>query len=821
MNNMLRYLFPLILLTTAPAGAQTLLDPAFGVRGLATLPAPVRPDSFDQASNLASDALGRVYFARNGWHPSGVHSYVERRLPDGTRDPAFGRDGVQLVRGGDGRPGQVVDIEPVGAAGGTLVLVGTASNECILQHWFADGRIDPSYGSGGSRLVGYFKCGDVAVVGEDALIVGRDERVDANAYVRRYDRTGTLAGTFATNGELRLDAAGANAIPARIAVDGSNAYALLTGAPTGGMSRPVVARFALDTGTLDTGWGTQGLWVPADPGVVDQAVDLVVDGTDLLVSSSFGKRLWRVGSTGATDAAYGGITGCAVPAVPGYDLQFAGQLVLDGQAHLIPTRFVDAPFTPDSLVRIGFLALSRSTCSLASGYGTDGHVFFAAPGLSNLNLSVVRARSAGDRVLVAADAYERPGGTSDPDAVLLATTRAGALQPFGANAFLRVDGDADPWTKGPFHAFAVDGGYVIGGIARREVANRASVVAARIRNDGLLDQTYGNGGYVMLDGTGEARVDGVMPGAIDAGSGGLVLAMPGRTDNQCDVAVRRFDTAGVASASFGTAGTVRIAPSGSCALPLAMKLLADGRVLLLVELIGPAPAFQLLRLAANGSPDASFGSGGAIAVANVTPDDLVVTPAGYFVAGRTWSSTPEGVVVHAFAANGMPLAGFGVDGRSVRRLNALGHVAATATSDGALLVTTQGEFQYTQCNVLRVDAAGTWDATYGVGGLSALPCVDGAALAADGNGAFMMTTRSMAAPVPLAISRLLANGTPDPAFATNGTLFAGDPATSKRPGYAVVSDARGTLVVASDGLDWSLARIRPANDDRISLDGFE
>lgn len=817
MTTMLRRLLPMFLLATTTAGAQTLLDPAFGVRGTARVPAPMRTGSFDRAGSVVIDETGRIWLSRSGLHADEIHSRVERRLANGELDQGFGREGAQEVRGSDGTRGQLLDIEPIGSSLESIALVINGDNNCVLQHWQADGSIDRSFGDHGSRFVGYSRCGDVALVDGGLLVLSRSSVAGEPAYVRRYDLDGAPVPTFAGDGQLELVGAGAGADPVRLLVSGASAYALVTSPGP----RPAVGRFDALSGALDANWGSAGTWVATDPFASDEATGLALDDANVVVASSRGTRVRRLTALGQPDPAYGGDNGCAVPGVSGFDVQSTGDVIVaSGGRYLLPSRFADAPLQPSSRMQLGFVGLAATACALDAGYGSGGYALAATPELDALQLHVAHARAGGDRVVLSFDALDYLGGTNDQDATVVAMSTAAVLVPFGSRRLLRSDGDVDPWDGGGFDAFALDDGYLIAGVAHRGEADRASVVAARIRSNGRIDTGYGIGGYVWLDGSDEPRSDFSLPGAFGASSDGAALAVANTSPGPCVVTVRRVTPNGASVTAFGLGGIVDIALA-TCAYPVAVRMEAGGGVLMLLDLAGTPSSFRLVRLLGNGSFDPSFGAGGlGPVVPNVVADDLVVTPSGYFVAGRTRSVFPEGIVVHGFATSGTPLPGFGSGGRAFRQQNALGPIDATVQDDG-LLVAVQGEMSANSCVVARVDSSGTWVGAFGVGGTTGLGCRGGAALTSVPDGVFVATTASSTAPIPLGVTRLLTNGTVDTAFGANGTLLAADGEVSMKRGYASTSDSLGSLMVASDGLGWWLTRIRPANDERISLDGFE
>jgi uncharacterized delta-60 repeat protein len=132
----------------------------------------------------------------------------------------------------------------------------------------------------------------------------------------------------------------------------------------------------------------------------------------------------------------------------------------------------------------------------------------------------------------------------------------------------------------------------------------------RVNGNGTLDKDFGKKGRVVVR-FGEAGSDGralaLQPDGRILVAGSLYRAATGGV-------LLRYDGAGRPDAGFGNAGVVRLPELSGVAM---MRALPDGRIVLLGtrgSSGGRRPAMVVIRLNPDGSPDPSFGTGGAASI---------------------------------------------------------------------------------------------------------------------------------------------------------------------------------------------------------------
>jgi uncharacterized delta-60 repeat protein len=210
-----------------------------------------------------------------------------------------------------------------------------------------------------------------------------------------------------------------------------------------------------------------------------------------------------------------------------------------------------------------------------------------------------------------------------------------------------------------------DGKVVVAGLAARTGALGADndFAIARYLGDGTLDTSFGGDGIVTTDlGT---RTDMGRAVAIQPGDGGIVVA--GTTED--DVALVRYAADGDLDTSFGTGG-VRITDLGSDDFANAIALTGDGQILVAGHTLGSAGHldFSLARYTAGGGLDQSFGTGGVVKTDFGTGDDFaegvtVDSDGRIVVVGRATSSTILDMAVARYHADGTLDTGFGTNGK--------------------------------------------------------------------------------------------------------------------------------------------------------------
>ena len=155
---------------------------------------------------------------------------------------------------------------------------------------------------------------------------------------------------------------------------------------------------------------------------------------------------------------------------------------------------------------------------------------------------------------------------------------------------------------------------------------------ARYLSDGTLDASFGTGGKVITKF--ENRPDGMAPGEVSADAnsvavqpdGKIVVAGYANIEGEEDFALVRYNANGTLDATFGSGGKVitdfgRLQQGYSYAFGFSLALEPDGKIVVAgVAYIGAGRDFALARYNSNGTLDTSFGTGGKV-ITDFTRDD--------------------------------------------------------------------------------------------------------------------------------------------------------------------------------------------------------
>ena len=228
-----------------------------------------------------------------------------------------------------------------------------------------------------------------------------------------------------------------------------------------------------------------------------------------------------------------------------------------------------------------------------------------------------------------------------------------------------------------------------------------------------VDAGFGGGQTVSSDFVGEAEVslpDGrlIVVGHQGDGSAGA-----------SQYVVERLNADGSLDASFGNSGSV-VGPAGGNDAAYAVALADDGGVLVAGSHAGD---FAVFKLTADGSLDRRFGQGGTVTT-DVGADD----------AAYALAVAPDGSIVAAGAAGGSAaLARYRADGTPDGSFGAGGHLAFGLAGGvsvlGAVAIQANGSIVAagsTGANVavVRLNAFGNADGSFGAGGVSIVAALD-------------------------------------------------------------------------------------------------
>lgn len=387
-------------------------------------------------------------------------------------------------------------------------------------------------------------------------------------------------------------------------------------------------------------------------------------------------------------------------------------------------------------------------------------------------------------------------------------------------------------------AIQPDGKIVVVGYV--QFTTQPDFAVVRYNNDGSLDSSFGTGGISILDlGPGDSANDV----AIQADN---KIVVAGASNG--NFAAARFNADGSLDQSFGNGGHVVL--TGIIGDPVeatALKLQSDGKILLCGSpTAGSSVAFYIVRLTQTGSYDTTFGSGGLVgrgsaagggghctSIAIQAGNGSIASPDRIVAAGYTYNGSREIFVIMRFNLDGSPDTSFDGDGEVDTDLagvpNGSARAAAVAVEIGQLNVRKiivagtvsrpSGTGTTSEAVVVRYNSSGTLDPAFdgdGVAVFDPAGAPNGMVLAAGkivftggGFGRFVTT-------------RVNSDGSPDTTFDQDGRRvdeIGG--ARSAARGIAVQPD--GKVIVAGSGggpfgINLSLARLNSDGTLDLSFD---
>jgi uncharacterized delta-60 repeat protein len=792
------------------------LDPSFGTGGIARPAAP-------EADENVSDAIGTSsrWITGTVSRAGAFHLYVAKLAADGTLDPTFGTAGKSMLRW---------DYESIGnairqQADGKLVVAGSvrsnATSLMLVVRFNADGTLDTSFGTNGTFTVspppGYSDATALAIAPDGRIVVaGSTTFIQTDMVVLRLTAAGALDPTFGTGGVKIIDFRGGLDAASGVAVLASGKI-LVTG--TGAQSATnanldfAAARLNAD-GSVDTTFGPagqNGLALYDVGGAYDSAGAMALSGSAIVIGgtslrtgqAAYELSALRLTADGARDAGFG-VNGAAFAAgssslsMRRMAVQADGKVVLTSVGRPTIARFTTAGVL-DTTMGVGGIATDTDPLIFDGGAviaNADGTFSFfgnrtVSSGTFRRNLAVMRYTANGARdvtfgtggvvatnlftlswdsravaigptgkVYVAGLLYD----THDADAAVTRLTAQGELDPNGFFPGVVPFGASDDIANAM--VVLADGSVVIAG--RKDLQGTRSFLLAKLTTNGQLDTAnFGNIGrtvHTMGIGFAEAfalvqQTDGKFVSA------GYALMGSGNTD----FALARYDQNGYLDSTFGTAGVV-ITPFGALNdAAQAVAIQPDGKIVAAgYTRVGSLFDIAIARYNANGSLDATFGSGGKLVIAASASNDQ----------GTAIAITREGKIL---------VAGYLLNGSNQN------------------------------IGVVRVNANGTLDTTFAINGIASVDVAGGAdigwGMALQRNGKILIAGQGFdgAANAFVAV-RLNDNGTRDASFGTNGVQVI-DASPTSDFGRAVAVQPDGRIVIAGTA-GTNLAVVRLMGDPK-------
>lgn len=306
------------------------LDPSFGTRGVVTT--DFGHYAFLEAIDEAPD--GRIVAVGTTLKPNSVQSLgLVRYRADGRLDATFGFKGVVETRVARETVAVAVDAR---ADGSTVVLAWTREGfepaHLTLARYDDRGRLDPGFGVGGIVVTGApdlaFDPSGFLPTTDDTIMVGGSYSVlqRGGIFVARYLADGRLDPSFGTGGTAMVDTGYNTGFDASLARRADGGLTSATLAFADAQPQLLFLHFTPD-GAVDTSFGEEGR-VLVDHDQLFQLVGSLPDGSVLTaIGEADGTRLQRYRPDATFDAAF------ASPSIPGWP----GAMTTDAAGNVILT----------------------------------------------------------------------------------------------------------------------------------------------------------------------------------------------------------------------------------------------------------------------------------------------------------------------------------------------------------------------------------------------------------------------------------------------------------------------------------------------------
>lgn len=726
--------------------------PPFGSPGTGT---------YEEANAVAIDATGRIVLAGFSRDNAGYDFAVARLTAAGAPDATFGVGGKVTVGVAPGSTdvGVGVAFDPAGqivVAGRTIINFNFDSAVVRLD---SNGVPDAGFGPEGNGVVrvdmGFSEnpvgvavdaAGRVTIAGSATFVGTPTVTGGVNLSAARLLADGSPDTLFGTNGKARSGFSPYSA--AGMAVDAAGQLYIVgnTSAFSPTTTSMVVERVTAD-GQFDTGFGNggQARFNPLGPsgdvlGTLLQQPDgkLVAVGASAWISGNYTQlSVIRSNPDGSLDPSFGSGGIVRVPINGSLTAGFApATAALDPSGRIVIAGSLGSGV---AVIRL------NTDGTLDGSFGTGGraNIFFSSIGYSNASVQQVSVDPLG-RVVATATAYRN--GVYIPDVLVVRLTPNGGLDTSFADDGIFVYDSHDPTTT--------LGGYdwAVAGLA--DAAGRVWLVT----NSGYYDP---NAGYGFV-------------------GGGTVL---------------RLTATGELDATFGQGGRVLL--PGPQTTPEAATFDAAGRFIIAGNVWTPETwsDFALWRLTPDGTPDATFGTGGLARVS--MPGDawgqssdlltgVTADSSGRIIAtGQSSTNTGGGALVATFTPEGYLDVGFGAGGLVGLNLYPESVVGVAVSSGGGIVLAAAGSGDFR-----LIGLRGT-DPTVSAGSPT---------LAADLQAA-VNAARSSTDPAPRVVLRV---GNPSQSSAAMAALASVIPTTTGRVVEVVLAVSPGAYTLGSvsvpDGL---------------------
>jgi uncharacterized delta-60 repeat protein len=263
------------------------LDDSFGMDGWATAPFLSR---YVHANAVAVDSHDRVVVAGTIFNDSTAENFaIVRFTSAGDPDRSFGMGGrvTTDLASGSSEYANGVAIDSLGR----IVAAGDVTYDAIqyefgVARYMTNGTRDASFGSPSFSVFG--NAGAVAIDGRNRIVVAGYfidiDSGDATFKLARYQRDGSLDGSFGQGGQVETDFPGGIDFANAVAID--SAGRIVAAGASGDYF--AVSRYR-PNGSLDPSFGASGLVTTDFGGPKDEATSVAIDSLDRIVAAGESK----------------------------------------------------------------------------------------------------------------------------------------------------------------------------------------------------------------------------------------------------------------------------------------------------------------------------------------------------------------------------------------------------------------------------------------------------------------------------------------------------------------------------------------------------
>ena len=328
--------------------------------------------------------------------------------------------------------------------------------------------------------------------------------------------------------------------------------------------------------------------------------------------------------------------------------------------------------------------------------------------------------------------------------------------------------------------------------------------------DGTLDTTFGTNGKVTTNIGTQPTVDRALHLAIQS-DGKFIIAGDTNIGGSLDFAAVRYNADGTVDTTFGTGGkvTADFANTGDNDYGKSVLIQSDGKILLIghSEMSGSVD-FAAVRFNSNGTLDNTFGNTGKATadIGNSSGDNVVSATlqadGKILIVGSSYVNNEWDFAIARFNTNGTLDNSFATGGKTTTDLGIhdWGNSVAVQTDGKIVLAGYSGTANRNELAVVRYNANGTLDNTFGTGGKVTIAneSIEGYSVMLQADGKILVSGRTYSDTTSsFAVVRYNSNGSLDTTFGTGGKVTT-DFGNNRSEATAMTSQADGKIIVAGN-----------------------